>query len=85
MSGTFVVLTEGGGGIALTFIAKQEFTSAALNPSNGRKRYDQGTYTVSGNVVTMVTSHGATGKILLDRNGDLLDEPNNLRFKRLQK
>lgn len=85
LSGTYVVLTEGGGGIALTFAENGNFTSVALNPrGDKRKHYGKGNYTISGSMVTLATSDGWSGRMMLDRNGDLFDQPNNLRFKRLK-
>ena len=83
MSGTYVVLTKGGGGLALFFTEKGTFTSIALNNSrNKRKHYGKGRYTVSGNQLTITTSDGVKGTMMIERNGDLYDKATNLRLHR---
>ena len=82
LSGTYVVLTKGGGGLALFFSEKGTFTSVALNPRNKRKHYGKGKYTVSGNMLTITTSHGKTGTMTIEGNGELYDKTTNLRLHR---
>jgi hypothetical protein len=82
LSGTYVVLTKGGGGLALFFAEKGTFTSVALNPRNKRKHYGKGKYTVSGNMLTIKTSSGKTGTMTIERNGDLYDNATNFRLHR---
>jgi hypothetical protein len=83
MSGTYVVLTKGGGGLALFFTEKGTFTSIALNNShNKRKHYGKGKYTVAGNQLTITTSDGVKGTMMIERNGDLYDKATNLRLHR---
>ena len=83
MSGTYVVLTKGGGGLALFFTEKGTFTSIALNNSrNKRKHYGKGKYTVAGNQLTITTSDGVKGTMMIERNGDLYDKATNFRLHR---
>jgi len=82
LSGTYVVLTKGGGGLSLSFAEKGTFTSVALNGRNKRKHYGKGKYTVAGNVLTITTSHGTTGTMTIEGNGNLYDKKTNLRFHR---
>lgn len=82
LSGTYVVLAKGGGGLAVFFTEKGTFSSVAYNPRNKRKRYKKGTYTVAGNRVAMKTSQGETGAITIEPNGDLYDKGTNLRLHR---
>jgi hypothetical protein len=82
LSGTYVVLTKGGGGLALFFTEKGTFTSVALNGRTKRKHYGKGKYTVAGNNLTIKTSNGVTGTITIEPNGDLYDKATNLRLHR---
>jgi hypothetical protein len=82
LSGTYVVLTKGGGGLALSFTSKGTFTSVAIHSRKDRKRYGKGKYTVSGNKLTLKASDGATGTIMIESNGDLYDQAANLRLHR---
>jgi hypothetical protein len=82
LSGMYVVLTKGGGGLALTFTEKGTFTSVALNGRNKRKHYGKGKYTVAGNTLTIKTSSGTTGTLTVEPNGQLYDKKTNLRFHR---
>jgi len=80
LSGTYVVLTKGGGGLALSFTSKGTFTSVALHSRKDHKRYGKGKYTVSGNKLTLKASDGATGTIMIEPSGDLYDQAANLRL-----
>ncbi len=82
LSGTYVVLTKGGGGLAVFFSQKGTFTSVALHSRNGHKHHGKGKYSVSGNVLTLTTSNGVTGNITIQPNGDLYDQAVNLRLHR---
>jgi hypothetical protein len=82
LSGTYVVLTKGGGGLSLAFSEKGTFTSVALNPRNKRKHYGKGKYTVAGNMLTIKTSSGTAGTLTIEPNGDIYDKKTNLRFHR---
>jgi hypothetical protein len=82
LSGTYVVLAKGGGGMILTFAEKGSFTSVALNGRNKRKHYGKGKYTVAGNVLTIKTSGGTAGTMTIQPNGELYDKKTNLRFHR---
>ena len=82
LSGTYVVLTKGGGGLALFFTEKGTFTSIARNPPSKRKVYGKGKYTVSGNQLTITTSKGVTGTMTIEPNGELYDQGTNFRFHR---
>ena len=82
LSGTYVVLAKGGGGLALFFTEKGTFTSVAQNPRNKRKHYGKGKYTVSGNMLTITTSHGVAGTMTNQPNGELYDKATNFRFHR---
>jgi len=82
MSGTYVVLIKGGGGLALFFTEKGTFTSIALNSRNKRKHYGKGRYKVSGNQLSITTSDGVKGAITIEPNGDLYDKATNLRLHR---
>jgi hypothetical protein len=81
LSGTYVVLTKGGGGVALTFSEKGTFNSVALASRNAHKYYSKGKYSVSGNALTLTTSKGV-GTLMIESNGDLYDKATNVRFHR---
>ena len=82
LTGTYVVLTKGGGGLALSFTEKGTFTSVALTSHNAHKHYGKGKYTVSGNMLTITTSRGVTGTMTIESNGNLYDKGTNFRFHR---
>ena len=82
LTGTYVVLTKGGGGLALFFTEKGTFTSVAVNPRTKRKHYAKGKYTASGNQLTMTTSTGKTGTMTVEPNGELRDNGTDIRFHR---
>src|SRR5438045_8906748 len=80
LSGTYVVLTKGGGGLAMFFSEKGTFTSIARSGRDKQKHYGKGKYTVSGDKLTIKTSNGVIGTMTIERNGQLYESRTNSRL-----